>query len=141
MLLGALLLCGTAHAGLEGEYELISGRKAGCPDGSLHTFVTDDKLNRILIFGSRDNWTLHLTKDEFESKDVDEKGCTEIQRYKKSENSFTVRSVYSGCTPKSENGVKTQRMTLQGDRLTYEGQRPNKFSFKCLYKRTGDLKP
>ena len=54
----AFALCGPVHAGLEGEYELVSGTSK-CPVGSRQTLLDkDNKDKRIFLFGRRHSWIL-----------------------------------------------------------------------------------
>ena len=84
-----LFLCGPANAGLEGEYELVSGMSK-CPVGSLQTLVDkDSKDRRIFLFGSRHSWVLDA-KDVSEIREAVPGGCTYVQAYEKMENFNTV---------------------------------------------------
>jgi hypothetical protein len=128
-------LCGPVQAGLEGDYELISGTSK-CPMGSLQTLVfKDNPGKRVFLFGSRHAWSLDMV-DKSETKEVGETGCNYVQAYQKTEKRFVSRTTRSNCPSKTANGVVTEKMTLQGSKLVYEFA-SGKTNFRCQYKKTG----
>ena len=127
-----LFLCGTVHAGLEGDYELLSG-PGNCPVGSLQTLAIKDNPGRVILFGARHSWALAMA-DASGSTEVVPGGCTYASTYEKTENRFVNRTTRSKCPSKSEEGVVTEKMTLRDKTLVYEFAF-RKMNFKCRYRK------
>jgi hypothetical protein len=133
ILLSALFLCEPLHAGLEGDYKLLSGSNE-CPRGGLQTLVVDKQTGeRIFIFGSRPSWPMNM-KDASETKEIVDGGCTYVWTYEKSEKSFLVKTNRSMCPVKADNGVVVEKILLKDNDLSYEFNF-NKKNIKCLYKK------
>lgn len=73
-------------------------------------------------------------KDISEAKEVTEGGCIYVWAYEKSEKSFVNKTTRSKCPSKADEGVVTEKMALQDNKLTYEFAF-KKTNFKCQYKK------
>jgi len=133
--LPVLLFCHAAHAGLEGDYDLISG-PGGCPTGAVQFIVDEEKESRTLLFGGRHNWPMNM-KNRSVVKDVVKGGCTYVWASEMSKNKFSCKTTSSKCPSAAHNGVVTETMHLQGKTMTYEfGSKDEQF--KCQYKKLPD---
>jgi len=120
-------------AELEGDYELISGPME-CPTGSLQTIVHENNKGRVFLFGSRHSWPMNM-KDVSKVKEVVKGGCTYVWSYQKSEKKFVNKTTLSKCPEERNNGIVTERMILNNDKLIYEFD-SKEMRFKCRYKKS-----
>jgi hypothetical protein len=134
-LLPALLLCNAVHAGLEADYELVSGGNE-CPTGSLQFVDNEEKDSRVLIFGGSHVWPMTMKKRSV-VKDAVRGGCTYVWSCDMSRNRFTSKTTRLKCPSADHNGVVTETMVLRGKTLTYEFGFKNT-QFKCQYRKLPD---
>lgn len=132
-----LISSNSLYASLEGKYTLISGPQ-NCPSGNL-SFKTDkNDSSRILIFGSQLSWTLNQS-DKAELKEVVDEGCTYITQYKKTENSFSIKTERNSCPEKKENSVINETLELKKEKLFYRHEKLSqgkKDIYECTFKRS-----
>lgn len=131
------LLITSAHAGLEGDYQLFKGPTL-CPIGSITLRPDVKDKTRTLLFGSQLSWVLNLA-DKSLVKEVVEGGCTYTTNYEKTENSFSSKTQRSTCPKNSENGVITEMMELKNNKLTYRyefvSEANKKTTYNCFYNK------
>ena len=131
------LLITTAHAALEGYYQLFKGPTL-CPIGTISLRSDVKDKTRTLLFGSQLSWILNM-EDKSVVKEVVEGGCTYTTTYEKTENSFTSKTKRSSCPKKTENGDINEMMELKNNKLTYQyefiSEASKKTTYNCFYNK------
>jgi hypothetical protein len=123
------------NSSLVGEYEKISGPKE-CPTGDISLKADHSTQERILIFGSRLNWTL-TSKDKDQTTESSEGGCKYDLTYEKSIKKFTAITKRSACPNVSENAVINENLELKEKQLIYRyevvASSNKKTNYSCQY--------
>lgn len=126
-----------AQANVEGDYQLISGPKL-CPIGSISLKANPKEKDRLLIFGSSLAWDL-TSGDKATTKEVVEGGCSYTTTYEKTADKFSVKTERSRCPNNEENGVITELVEAQAQKMNYQyefiSSTNKKTSYKCTYNR------